>query len=339
MNNTEYKPGQLETPIAFMIFNRPEYTKAVFAEIQKAQPKKLFIVADGPRTPSEEAVCKETRAIVENIDWPCEIHRNYAEKNLGLKERFRSGLNWFFENVEQGIILEDDCLPHPSFFRFTSEMLERYKNEEQIMMITGDNFVPDIEIKGGYAFSKFFSIWGWATWRRAWRKYDVEMKEWGRPQGKKFLYKLFPTTQRYMRTHMIKIFNESYTGSLKTWDVQWLYACLVSGGLCIIPRVNLISNIGIIGTHSEGGNQNLPTFDIYNGKFTHPSMVAHNEAYDNAFYEKNFKPRPLPLLIYLRYKIIAILVQYKSIKKLYRFLLKINHFVLAKISWYSKLNQ
>lgn len=327
MKNTEYKPGQLETPIAFMIFNRPEYTNAVFAEIRKAQPKKLFIIADGPRIPSEEAACKEARAIVENIDWPCEVYRNYAEQNLGLKERFRSGLNWYFKHVEQGIILEDDCLPHPSFFQFTNEMLERYKNEEQIMMISGDNFLPNFEIKDSYAFSKFFSIWGWATWRRAWQKYDIEMYDWGEPGGKKFLETLYPKSQKYMRTHMKKIFDDAYTGRLKTWDVQWLYSCLVNNGLCIIPRVNLISNIGIIGTHSGGSNQNRPVFNIYNSNFTHPIAITHNKEYDYIFYERDFKPKPQNIRVYLRNKLITTLVRYKTIKKIYRSLRKVLAFI------------
>lgn len=319
MKNTEYKPGQLETPIAFMIFNRPEYTNAVFAEIRKAQPKKLFIIADGPRIPSEEAACKEARAIVENIDWPCEVYRNYAEQNLGLKERFRSGLNWYFEHVEQGIILEDDCLPHPSFFRFTSEMLERYKNEEQIMMISGDNFLPNFEIKDSYIFSKYFPIWGWATWRRAWQKYDIEMHDWGEPGGKKFLETLYPKSQKYMRTHMKKIFDDAHTGRLKTWDAQWLYSCLTNDGLCITPRVNLVSNIGIIGTHSGGSNQNLTTQDIYQeGNLKHPESVQNTTEYDNTFYKKNFTPGPFNL----QREVMSFLVRCEFLKKMYRFLRK-----------------
>lgn len=320
MSEQEYRPGQLETPIAFMIFNRPDYTKEVFAEIRKAQPKKLFIIADGPRTPSEEAICAETRAVVETIDWPCEVHRNYAERNLGLKERFRSGLNWYFEQVEQGIILEDDCLPHPSFFRFATEMLDRYKDNEQIMMISGDNFMPEIKMRESYGFSKYFPIWGWATWRRSWNKYDIEMKNWGKLGGKRFLKKTYSGDQKYMRNYMTKIFDDAYSNRLKSWDTQWLYACLANEGLCIIPKANLVSNIGILGTHTSGHNQNLPIQNIYqNNELTHPKSIEPITEYDDAFYRKNFTPRPFNL----RKWVISILVKYEFLKKIYRLFRKI----------------
>lgn len=305
-----------------MIFNRPDYTKAVFAEIRKAQPKKLFIVADGPRMASEEAICKETRAIVENIDWPCEVHRNYAEKNLGLKERFRSGLDWFFENVEAGIILEDDCLPNPSFFRFASEMLERYKDNERIMIISGDKFLSDFNIKDSYLFSRYFPIWGWATWRRAWKKYDVAIESWKLSESKKRLKKMY--TQKYMVNYTSRLFDGIRSGKFNTWDIQWLYACLMSNGLCIIPGRNLVSNIGVSGTHQGGYNQNLPTYDIYTaGALRHPETITENTNYDHTFYERDFKPKPQTLWAHLRRNIVAILVEYEFIKKIYRLLVKI----------------
>lgn len=320
MSNLKNKAPETP-PIAFVIFNRPDYTKAVFAEIRKAQPKKLFIIADGPRIPSEDAVCKETRAIVENIDWPCEVHRNYAERNLGLKERFHTGLNWFFENIEQGIILEDDCLPHLSFFRFAGEMLEKYKNNEQIMMISGNNFLPDFKAKKDYFFSRYFPIWGWATWRRAWEKYDVNIENWELPESKKRLKKMY--AQKYMINHAAKLFDDIHSRKLNTWDVQWLYTCLMSDGLCIIPGRNLVSNIGISGTHQGGYNQNLPTYDIYRtGDLRHPETIIENTNYDNAFYERDFKPKPQTLCIRLQRNIIAILVEYEFIKKIYRFFVK-----------------
>lgn len=320
MNNTEYKPGQLETPVAFMIFNRPEYTKAVFAEIRKAQPKKLFIVADGPRTPSEEAICIETRAVVENIDWPCEIHRNYAERNLGLKERFRSGLNWYFENVEEGIILEDDCLPHPSFFRFTAEMLEKYKNDERVMMISGSNYVQGHQAPTSYFFSRCFSIWGWATWRRAWQKYDGTMNSW--PQLKKEgLNKYY--SDPYARRHIAQSFENVYSGKTNTWDTQWFFTCLVNSALAVVPSKNLISNIGVAGTHQGGFNQNLPIFDLYEKPLKHPSQITENTTYDSLLYQRNFRPQPGSFFKNIKWKIIGFLAPKPIVKKLYRYAIKI----------------
>ena len=320
MNDTEHKQEQLETPVAFMVFNRPEYTKAVFAKIRKAQPKKLFIVADGPRTPSEEAICRETRAIVENIDWPCEVHRNYAEKNLGLKERFRSGLNWFFENVEEGIILEDDQLPHPSFFKFMAEMLEKYKDDERIMMVTGDNFLQGYQADNSYFFSRYFSIWGWATWRRAWQKYDSTMHEW--PHIKETgLNKYY--TNPYARKHMGQSFENAYSGKTSTWDIPWFFTCLINDGLAIVPSKNLISNIGVIGTHQGGFNQNLPVFNLYEKPLNHPTQIIKNVIYDSLLYQRNFRAQPGSFFKNIKWKIIGFLAPKPIVKKLYRYAIKI----------------
>lgn len=328
----------LETPpIAFMIFNRPDYAQNIFNEIRKARPKKLFVVADGPRSPEEVLICEKTRAVIDQVDWDCEVYKNYAEKNMGLKERISSGITWFFEHVEAGIILEDDCLPHPSFFRFTAEMLEKYKDDERIMMISGDNFMPEIEIEDSYCFSKFFSIWGWATWRRAWKHYDISIKGWGDHKNKKLVKSIYH--QKYMFDHMRSVFDEAHKGRLRTWDVQWLYACLISGGYCIIPRVNLISNIGIIGTHGGGSNQNLPTFDVYKGGFTHPLKITHCTEYDDAFYERDFKPKPQSILVRIRRNTVSTLVKYENIKKIYRLLVKIKNFVQTKYNDKIKLHK
>lgn len=305
-------------PIAFMIFNRPDYTQRVFEAIRRVKPKKLFVVADGPRTHGERAVCEQTRAIIDRVDWDCEVHKNYAKKNLGLKERFHTGLNWFFEYVESGIILEDDCLPHPSFFRFAAEMLEKYRGDDCVTMITGDNFLSNFQVADSYFFSRYFPIWGWATWRRSWEKYDVSMTGWEDPANKEKLKKNY--SQPYMYEHVRKIFDGVRDGKLSTWDIQWLYACLINDGFCITPNVNLVSNIGMAGTHSGGDNQNLPVYDIYAKEFTHPQHIAAHTAYDNAFYEKNFKPSETSMMQKIRLEAVAIAAQHETLKKLYRFI-------------------
>lgn len=306
-------------PVAFMIFNRPNYTKVVFAEIRKAKPKKLFIVADGPRTPSEEKLCAETRAIVENIDWPCEVHRNYAERNMGLKERFHSGLNWFFENVEAGIILEDDCLPHQSFFRFADEMLNKHKNDEQVMMVSGSNSVQSYEAPTSYFFSHYFTIWGWATWRRAWQKYDNTMSQW--PLVKEGLSQYY--IDPYARKHLKKSFEDAYSERTNTWDTQWFFACLINNGLTIIPSKNLISNIGIDGVHTIGNNQNLHVFDLYKTLFKYPAKIEENTTYDSLLYRRNFYPKHDNLLKSTKGRILGFLAQKYIVKKLYKQIVKI----------------
>ena len=172
---------QLETPVSFFIFNRPETTLRVFEEIRKARPPRLLVVADGPRPDHVEDIqnCAQARALLERVDWPCELLLNYSDQNLGCKQRVSRGLDWVFQNAEQAIILEDDCLPHPTFFRFCDELLKYYRSDERIMHISGDNFQWGRKSgESSYYFSLYPHVWGWATWASRWKKYDVDMRAW-----------------------------------------------------------------------------------------------------------------------------------------------------------------
>jgi hypothetical protein len=243
----------METPILFLIFNRPDTTRKVFEQIKTAKPKQLFIAADGPReNNSEDKInCKLAREISENIDWPCEVHKLFREKNLGCKIAVSSAITWFFNNVEQGIILEDDCLPNQSFFEFCEQMLEQYKNNEQIMMISGTNHLKDLEIEHDYFFSNHFQIWGWATWKRAWNKYDIEMKDWPKIIKNKDFENIYKNKKIYK--YYKDVFNYGYHNLVNTWDIQWNYTCVLNKGLSVTPKYNLVKNIGIIGTHTKKG--------------------------------------------------------------------------------------
>ena len=234
-----------KTPILFIIFNRPDVTIKVFNEIRKVKPSKLYIVADGPRfnKAGEKKKCGETRDIIESVDWQCEVFKNFSDINLGCKKRVSSGIDWFFDNVEQGIILEDDCLPNLSFFRFCEEMLEKYKDEEKIGMVSGDNFqFGKVKNDYSYYFSRYTHIWGWATWRRVWKKYDVSISKW--PQIKKSgeLNKIFSNTKD--ACYWSSSFDDIYNNKIDTWDYQLFLMFLVNKYLVIMPSVNLISNIG-----------------------------------------------------------------------------------------------
>lgn len=260
----------LISPVAFLIFNRPETTRKVFEEIRRARPSKLFVVADGPRNDAEQEVCKETRAVIEGVDWECEVHKNYSDTNLGCRNRVSSGLTWVFEQTDRAIVLEDDCLPHPTFFRFCDELLERYKDDKAVMHISGDNFQaknPDFHCVESYYFSNISHIWGWASWSRAWKYYDVDVKRWPEIKQSCLLHDVFddePTAARWedkMQSY--------YDKKINSWDGQWSFACLINHGLCIMPRVNLISNIGFgrDSTHTRqdaATNElaNLPTYPI-----------------------------------------------------------------------------
>ena len=171
----------MDTPIALFIFNRPDTTQKVFSAIRDSKPTKLLIVADGPRPerPEEEEICTATRAIVNQVDWPCEVLTNFADHNLGCKARISSGLNWVFETVEEAIILEDDCVPSLSFFPFCEQLLEQYRHDSRIMSISGSNFqFGKNKTSYSYHFSHFFHGWGWASWQRAWEHCDLNLGLW-----------------------------------------------------------------------------------------------------------------------------------------------------------------
>jgi hypothetical protein len=234
-----------KTPILFIIFNRPNVTSIVFNEIKKIKPSKLYIVADGPRSSKvgEKGGCEQTRMIVESIDWECEVHKNYSDVNLGCKKRVSSGIDWFFENVEEGIILEDDCLPNESFFKFCEEMLVKYRNEERIGMISGNNFqFGKVKNEYSYYFSRYSHIWGWATWRRAWNKYNVNIDSWPEIKKEGRLKKIFNSIKDVY--YWSTIFEDVYNNKIDTWDYQWTFTCLINNYLSVMPSVNLITNIG-----------------------------------------------------------------------------------------------
>ncbi len=254
-------------PILFIIFNRPEQTDQVFAEIKKNKPTRLFIAADGPRHDKlgEYELCDNLRKnILTKIDWPCEVKTLFRDRNLGCKMAVSSAIDWFFKNVENGIILEDDCLPNQSFFKYCAKMLERYSQQDNIFMISGNNFLPDdLSQPANYYFSRIPHIWGWATWRRAWQKYDVTMSDWpdfSKNNSIKNIWK-----KKNVQKYWSKIFKDTYEGNIDTWDYQWNYAIWKNNGLSVVPDVNLVSNIGFgTGTHTLKKNSiyaALPTFE------------------------------------------------------------------------------
>ena len=283
--------NKFETPILFIIINRPDTAEKVFNEIKKIKPKKLFVSADGPREnkPGEKEKCLATRKIIDQVDWECEVYKKYSDVNLGCKLGVSSGIDWFFKNVEQGIILEDDCLPAQSFFKFCEELLEKYKNNDKIMMISGDNFQNGRQRgDGSYYFSKFSHIWGWATWRRAWEHYSVNMEGYPKFKQDKKINAIW--NKKYIRKYWTNIFDQVYENKIDTWDYQWAFSIWKMDGLCVIPNYNLISNIGFRddATHTKSANklanQKIQSMDI----IKHPFKIEQNKKADN-YYSKIFK--------------------------------------------------
>lgn len=283
----------LKTPVAFLIFNRPDLTNIVFDAIAQAKPKKLLVVADGPRFPEEAEKCREARAVIERIDWDCEVSTNFSDINLGCKHRVSSGLNWVFSQVEEAIILEDDCLPAESFFYFCQTLLDHYQDDERIMHISGNNFqFGHSRTEYSYYFSKYPHIWGWASWRRAWKHYDVHIKNWSEYKGLDMLS--YVCENLCEQQYWIDIFNRVFNGAIDTWDYQWVYACWCQNGLAILPDSNLVSNIGfgVDGTHtsnSENSLSKLPLTDIWEIK--HPSLVVMHKEADNDTFNSVLSPR------------------------------------------------
>jgi hypothetical protein len=281
----------LDIPVALFLFNRADPTERVFRRIAEAKPSKLLIIADGPRNEAERAGCRAARKVTEKVDWTCEVRRNYSEENLGCRRRMYSGIDWVFSLCDEAILLEDDCLPHPTFFRFCAELLKRYRDDERVMMISGDNMQLGRRWTGNsYYFSAITHIWGWATWRRAWRHHDAAMSDWPAHRDTDFPGDFVPCEagRRFYR----KMMDDTYTGKLNAWSLGWMYAAWKLRALTVLPEVNLISNIGYGegATHTRKVDQfaELPV-EAMKFPLRHPAEVACHVEADQHFFEMEIK--------------------------------------------------
>jgi len=284
------------TPILFLIFNRPDTTEKVFEIIRNIKPSKLFVSADGPRKnkEGEKEKCEQTRKIIDRVDWDCEVLKNFSNENLGCKKGVVKGINWFFENIKEGIIIEDDCILEDSFFLFVQEMLSRYRNDEQVMHIGAANFQDGIKRgDASYYFSKFCHVWGWATWRRAWNHYDVAIKGFDKFKSENKISSILP--DKKMQKHWLKLFQTVYDNALDTWDFQWVYTVWEQKGMSIIPNVNLVSNIGFgeEATHTKVSGHILAENQSGNiSELIHPEKAEINETADKyTFYHKIYQSK------------------------------------------------
>ena len=296
----------LDVPILFLIFNRPDVTEVVFAEIKKQRPQRLYVAADGPRLNREGEIskCNETRNVVmKNIDWPCEVRTLFRDTNLGCGKAVSEAITWFFNQEEMGMILEDDCLPTSSFFSFCSSLLKYYKDNEQIFVIPGDNFQKSKVPDSSYYFSAYGHIWGWASWRRAWKYYNFNLNEFDDHKFKSDLRHYFSTQRE--RTYWFNVYSKMKNHEIDTWDYQWTFAQWSMRALSIIPNVNLVSNIGFNNegaTHTSAdtrGLSNLRRFEMAN--IIHATKIIQNKkadlfVFDNA-YQKNYSGKGIGALL------------------------------------------
>ncbi len=279
----------MTAPITLFVFNRPSTTQQVFDRIRTYQPSRLFVVADGPRSATDVPLCQETRSIVEQVDWECDVRTNYSEVNLGCNVRVISGLTWMFDQCDESIVLEDDCVPDPSFFPYCADLLERYRHDQRVMAINGSSYqFGRARSSYSYYFTRYAHIWGWASWRRAWRCFTDGASEWPTLRQTSWLQDLLDDGDA---AAYFRIAFDSMIAGGRTWDFQWNFSCWVQNGFAIAPSTNLVSNVGFgadaTNTTAVTRRAALPTAAI-RFPLRHPPYMARNGEADRFDFKQVF---------------------------------------------------
>jgi len=278
----------MKTPVAFIVFNRPDLTARTFERIRAVQPSRLYVGADGSRSDveDEQQRCEEVRRIATDVDWDCEVKTLFRDTNFGCRLAVSTTLDWVFTECEEAIIVEDDCLPSRSFFTFCEVLLERYRNDTRIMHVAGYNHFPERNHRDTYFFSRYPGIWGWATWQRAWQLYDCDMGEYGELRGSGELDDIFDSGVHGL--YWLNKFDRTHRGEIDSWCHQWVYAIRKNNGLCIRPWENLVENIGIGANaiHTEDLHRERIEANLARGiafPLKHPAIFVPNRSKDNEF--------------------------------------------------------
>ncbi len=286
-----------DVPVALIIFRRPDATRRVFEAVRRAEPSQLFVIADGPREghPDDAEQCKATRAVVEDVDWDCEVHRNYSASNLGCGRRPASGISWVFKHVDRAIILEDDCLPAASFFPFCKQVLDRYADVPQVMHVNGNTYGLDQSDwhEYSYSFGSYPQVWGWATWKRSWNEFDWTMEGWPAFRDAGMLDSL-DGGAAYASVREKK-WDRVYGGKDRdVWDYQWHFAVMRNNGLCVVPRKNMITNVGFgtrathtVSEESEKASLNRHDIDL---PITPPPFLVSDQRINRIYRKKMLRP-------------------------------------------------
>jgi hypothetical protein len=311
----------LKTAVLFLVFNRPDTTVRVFNEIRKARPPRLYVAADGPRAGrvGEVELVESVRMIATEVDWSCDVKTLFRKDNLGCKVAVSGAITWFFEHEEAGVILEDDCLPHPDFFNFCETMLDYYRDDERVDVITGNNFQNGQQRGiGTYYFSKYNHCWGWASWRRAWHHYQGDLPFW--PDWEQSDEWRTHCPDKVERRYWEKVFDQVYAGGIDTWDYPWTACVWKHAGLTVTPIVNLVSNIGFgaDATHTFDPNAhqaNLPVAEL--SSFVHPEAVVQDIVADRYVFDHTFGGRNI------RFPRILYYFPRRIVGRIYRFLKKV----------------
>lgn len=295
------QPFELQTPVVFIVFNRPDTTARVFREIARARPPKLLVIADGPRPgrPNDAERCLAARTVATAVDWPCELITQFSDENLGCRQRVASGLDWAFSLVEEAIILEDDCLPDPSFFRFCEELLKRYRSDGRVAHIGGTSFQDgNRRADASYYFSRHNHVWGWATWRRAWVMNDIQMQAWADLRDRRWLRRLLGSASE--ARFWGYVFDQAADKKIDAWSYAWIFSTWRNDMLSIVPSTNLICNIGFgpEATHTTamGPLAEMKTYEI-EFPLLHPPTIVRNERADAYTDRRIFTRSPLHQLV------------------------------------------
>ena len=285
---------EFNIPVMMCTFTRLDSLIKVFEAVRKVKPPRLYLVSDGPRQDHPEDADKIRKVheyIESNIDWECEVFKNYSDVNLGCGKRMPTGVSWVFEHEERAIFLEDDCVADTSFFRYAQELLEKYKDNEEIMLISGNNQLAYLNtINDSYGFSKQADIWGWASWRRAWNKYDWDIKSWPDNRNNECWKKYYTLKTRwFFAAQWDLLLRHGYDA----WDYQFTYCLGVNNGYCIIPATNLVTNDGFNEVGSTHTQQQPSWMDQTSGQMSfpikHPESVTWTREYDKQFMKREFK--------------------------------------------------
>lgn len=290
------RSNRFKTPILFITFNRPETTIRVFQSIRLCKPNRLYIASDGPRTNREgeaETIKALRDQVMQAIDWDCEIQTLFRDKNLGCKYGVSGAISWFFENEEKGIILEDDCMPSNSFFRFCEELLEKYSGDERVGQISGFNHgFYQADLKYDYFFTRYPSIWGWATWSNRWKNYSNDLKYFDEFNKYRQLELIFSGKEIQQKMRLLL---KARKDEIDTWDYPWSFTLYKNNQLSVIPRENLVINLGFgrDATHTSGYNPFSKTvIHEINGIIKHPPYIVQLIDYDrNIFKNYSMKNR------------------------------------------------
>jgi hypothetical protein len=289
----------LHTPVVLTLWNQPQSIRRIMEVLKKVKPRVLYLISDAPRNESEKKLISESRQIAQNPEWKCRVITDYSKKNQGPKYRVSSGITTFFQQFDTGIVLEHDCLPDISFFKFCEFLLNRYENNEKVMHISGNNFQPsERTYQGSYYFSRIPHIWGFATWKRAWKTYQVEITDLNKFKQEHIIQEIF--TNKLAQLYWLDIFSKMAKNKINTWDFQWTYTIFKNNGLCINPSKNLVTNIGFGPQAANTINPNHPFANLpleSISDIVDPPSLHVNSIADSWTMKNNFEATPFSMVV------------------------------------------